>query len=116
MATITTGSGTITPDLVLGYQAASDTRNARHSPLTGPASFTLRGEGLRAGTLQLLFEIDTAAYAAYAQLAVPGVFTLASTEEPEIGMKFARDGQMTIALDSQLLKKWVVSVGFQEIE
>lgn len=114
--TISAGATTITPTLVLGYQGESEATNTIH-PLIGSAepAVTFAVEALRAGTLDLLFSTESAAWAARAFLQTTNKFTFASTDVPAIGMKFVRTGPMTITLDDETVEVWTLSVGYQEV-
>lgn len=116
-STITIGAASFTPALVLGYETESNAGNTIHTVVgsTGQPAVTLGAETMRAGTLEMYFATRALAWAARATLKTIGVFTLVSTDEPVIGMKFVRAGRMTIGLDPDTLKDWVVRVGYQEV-
>lgn len=114
--TITAGATTITPDLVLDYEARSETSNTIHEVLNSDArAITLGVESLRAGTLNLYFATQTAAWAAHTFLKTSTLFTLASTDATVIGMRFVREGRMSIEIDTRTMTRWLLHVNYQEV-
>lgn len=111
--TITTATGPLVPDLVLGYEAARAGRNVFHD-IIGRADpdVSLQPAAPRAGTLQLFFLTEPQAVVAAAAHAVPAVFTLADSTYPTIGMRYVLDGRIGIKLDHT---RWIVSVDFREV-
>lgn len=115
--TITNGSSNFTPALVLSYEAETITGNTIHDVIggTGEPAVTFGAETMRTGVLEMYFTTRALAWAAQVKLKATGIFTLVCTEEPNINMKFVRAGRMSIGLDSETLKSWVVKAGFQEV-
>lgn len=116
-ATITDGTTTITPLLVLGYQTNQTGRNVLHDIL-GRADFdvSLRTAGLRSGTLNLLFGTEADAQAARVFHAAAARFTYTDTDVPSAGMVYVLDAaQMTLELDPDTQRKWTLAVPYQEV-
>lgn len=115
-ATITNGTDTITPDLVLGYEAASESGNVILTDLNGDLVVTLRHDTPRRDRLRLFFETKADAWEARNLLAsFVGSWGLAEDDHPEIDMTFVRDGSMRIVLDDATRAFWVVETGYQEV-
>lgn len=110
------GITNIVPALVLSYDTESESGNIIHPVLNAEdPAITFGVEGMRAGVLEMYFATSALAWAARASLKLPKIFTLVSTDESAIGMKFVRSGRMRIGLDSSTLKSWVLTVGYQEV-
>lgn len=117
MTTITHSAGVITPRLVIGWETSRPVRTIVHSVLgrTDP-DITLRGVGLRAGTLRLLFSTGAEATAAGAVFATPQTLTLTDTDVPAIGMAFVvAGGDLAAQLDPETRRLWTLAVPFQEV-
>lgn len=115
--TISDGTTTITPELVLGYEVAQESRNIIHTILgRATPDVTLRFTTLRVGTLQMLFKTATEAEEARQLHINPIVFTLESTEIPEADMSYVVSGSISTVLEDETRKLWTVSVDFQEVE
>lgn len=117
MTTLSNGTVTITPTLVTGYEAPSESRNVAHV-IIGRAGddVSLQPDSLRNGSLELLFVSKADAWAAREMHAAAGVFTLADDDIPEIGMRYVRDGSMTLALESETRELWLLTVGYREVD
>jgi len=116
MTTITAGSSTITPTLVLGYEAQSESTNVVHRVIgRSNPDYTIGFETLRSGTLRLLFDTRAAAFTALALHRTVSVFTLADTDVPQADMTYIRTGAMTIGLDPETRIYWTLEVGFEEV-
>lgn len=118
MATITAQDGTgayVTPLLVDGFAADTKSANVISELLNGDLAVTLLGDLPRTGSLQLLFNDDTAAEAARALLARPTWFVFDAPERPAAGLVFVRDGTISTALHDDVRDLWVFEVGFQEV-
>lgn len=113
--TIAKGATTITPALVLGYRAETDSLNVVHRKIGGGIDVSLADDTPRTGTLTLFFLTRAEAWAAQALHATAGSFTLTDSDLPQTNMNYVRDGKMEIALDDQTLTRWLVTVGFQEV-
>lgn len=116
MTTITHTVGEITPEVVDGYEAASEARSIAHTILGRPdPDITFRPAGLRRGTLSLVFADAATAAAAYAILTIPQVFTL-NDDEAAFGMVFVvTGGDVQLTLDPETRVVCIVTVPFQEV-
>lgn len=114
-ASISIGTASITPELVLGYQASRASRNVIHSLLSGAEAVSIRPAGPRTGTLGLFFLTEQEADAAEALHAASGVFTYTSPELPTTGMRYVTDGSIDVQLDPSTLTRWIVSVPYREV-
>lgn len=115
--TITDGTTTITPELVLGYEVAQESRNIIHTILgRATPDVTLRFTNLRTGTLDLLFKTATEAETARQLHINPIVFSLDSTEIPDANMDYVVSGSISTVLEDVTRELWHVSVDFQEVE
>lgn len=113
--TLTSGAVTITPDLRVGYDDVRSTaRNVVHNILGEDApDVTLRDEGLRNGSLKLLFSTATAAWDAYDKLRVAKVWALAD-DIAGVQMNLVRDGDLR-PVQQEDRSTWILTVGFQEV-
>lgn len=117
MATlITSGTDTITPDLVLGYDAERESGNIIH-PILGSENpdVTFRPARLRTGTLELLFHDEAEAVAAVHILAIAEVCAVVSDEREAVVMTFVLAGRLGHTLEDQTRDMWIVRVGYQEV-
>lgn len=114
--TITSGTTTITPTLVLGWEANQDSRNIIHT-IIGRSSpdVTLKPAALRSGTLEMLFETATAANNARLLHADAAVFTLTSSEQPLANMTYVVGNDISSVLEDTTRSLWQLNVSFQEI-
>ncbi len=103
------------PTLVLGYETARESQNVVHDIIGGGVAFTLIRPRPRAGTLELFFSDESAAFQALNMHALETSFTLTDTDRPVVGMTYVVDGSVSIRLTDDR-KRWVVSVGYQEVE
>lgn len=116
-STITHMTGTITPEVVNGFESARETRTIVHTVLGRPEpDITFRDPGLRSGTLTLVFATGAASAAAEANLSIPQVLTLTDPDAPEVAMSFVVAGGMIDArLDLDTQTVWTLAVPFQEV-
>lgn len=114
---ITHGAGTITPEVVDGYEAVRQARSIVHNIIGRPdPDVTFRPAGLRSGTLSLVFATSARAHAAASVLAVPGRFNLTDVAVPEVSMAFVvAGGEISVQLDSATRTVWTVTIPFQEV-
>jgi hypothetical protein len=114
-ATITGGSTTIRPDLIMSYLADRDSRNVYHN-IIGKAEqdVSLEVDGKRYGNLELFFQHKDDAWEAYTTLAAGLPFQLDDVGTPEVNMTFAREGKMSIALTADR-RHWTVEMEYREI-
>lgn len=108
-------SETTTPDLVLGYESARQSRNIIHELIEGIAA-TLVAANPRSGDLHLFYTAEADAWAALELHSTADVFTLTDTDIPAIGMSYVLAGNVGIALDGATRAQWAVTVPYQEIE
>lgn len=117
MATITDGTVTITPDLVLGWDSTRDARTQVHPVLGRPdPEVTLRPAGTRTGTLVLFFTDLADAQAAEDAHATPGVWSMDNTTEgaPSLAA-YVVSGPITLRAEGPNLDRWLVEVAYQEV-
>jgi hypothetical protein len=114
-ATITGYGDTIQPDLVLEYSTARDSRNVYHDVVgKSEQDVSLEVDGKRYGTLKLFFSARADAVDAFAALAQGVPYEFADTDIPQVGMRFARDGSMTLRLTDDR-NHWIVDMDYREI-
>lgn len=114
--TISDGSTVITPQLILGWEAAQDSRNVIHS-IIGKAEpdVTLKPANLRTGTLQLLFLTAAEATSARVMLIQALPFLIESDETFLDNFHFVVSGAVSSVLEDETRKLWTLSVDFQEV-
>jgi len=114
--TITAGATVVTPRVVLGYLAESESGNTIHDVIgASDPAVTLGVESSRSGTLGLVFTSTALAWAARSFLKTGAVFTLASTDSTPMAMRFVRDGRMSIELDDETLSTYTLRVTYREV-
>lgn len=117
--TITVQDGTgaqTTPDLVLGYEAARQTRSIVHDTLDGGIAVSLIPPRPRSGILRLFYKDQAAAFAAMDLHSRVSTFNLVSTERPPINMVFvAAPSDIRVQLDPETRNVWTVDVPYQEV-
>jgi len=109
-------TGSISPALVLGYQARRESRNIVHDIIGGGIALTLIRPRPRSGTLELFFLTEDDAFAALTKHALETTFTLSDADRPSVGMTYALSGGIDIRLDQATRVRWVVAVDYQEVE
>ncbi|WP_223693794.1 hypothetical protein [Leifsonia poae] len=114
--TISDGTTTITPYLVLSYEAQQAGGNVLHDVIgRGDPDVTLRPAGTRAGSHEFFFLTAAPAEACRVLHARAGVFSFSSDAEPTTSMTYVLDeGGVTTALDDRK-KRWVVTVAYREV-
>lgn len=114
--TISDGTTTITPLLVLGWEDRSTARNVPHQ-IIGRADldFSLQDDTLPAGDLELLFDDRATAVAARNALRQGRVFTHVDTDRPELDISFCRVGDLRLTQDDTR-QYWTITVGYQEVQ
>lgn len=114
--TVQDGSGaTTTPDLILGYDTAYESRTIVHDTLDGGIAVSMIPPRPRAGTLHLFYMTETAANDAAQLHRIAAVFTLTTDERPTINMAYVVSGQIRVQLDDATRTRWTVDVGYQEV-
>jgi hypothetical protein len=113
---ITSGSDTITPILVMGYEAERESGNIVHQ-IIGRANpdVTLRPARLRTGNLELLFSSEADAMDCVSTLANAGVCAVVSDERATVIMSFVLAGRLRHALDPETRDNWIVTAPYQEV-
>lgn len=114
-ATITHSTGVISPTSMTQWSASTPARTIIHEILDrSDDDVSFRPAGLRRGTLTLVFETGSDAYAARAILMRPEPFTLAHDRVPEVGMTFVfAEGDMGDVLGRA--SEWTLTVPFREV-
>ena len=114
---ITHSTGSITPEVLDGFDSARPARSIVHTILgRADPDITRRPSGMRTGTLSLVFATGAAAASAEAILRVPQTLTLSDSDVPQVAMTFVvAGGDITVALDRSTRGVWIVTVPFQEI-
>lgn len=111
------GTGTsVSPALVLGYETSRESQNQVHQIIGGGIAVTLVRPNPRSGTLELFFLEEADAVAALELHSREATFTLSDTDRPSIGMTYVCDGTTSLRLDDQTRRRWILSVGYQEVE
>lgn len=114
-ATIAHAGVTIRPELVLGLEDESESRNIFHKLLTGDEDLTTRPAGPRSGTLGFLFPDEASATEAFQLHRLAGTFVLVYPERPSWNMTYAPDGRISRKLDPETLTRWMLAVPFREV-
>lgn len=109
-------SDTTSPALVLGYETSQESQNIIHDIIGGGIAVTLVRPRPRSGTLRLFYLTEADANAARLLHTRESSFTLSDTDLPTITMTYVLDGSISPALDDEGRKRWVVEIGYQEIE
>jgi hypothetical protein len=117
VSTISDGTTTLTPDLVIDYAYQRPARTLVHQSIDGNAlDVTLRDVGLRTGTLNL-FCVDRVLAAQLEALhEEPVVLTLDADDDDVLAsMRYVvTGGSLTVTWNADY-DKWVVAVPYQEI-
>jgi len=116
VTTITDGTATTTPALVLSNVQEAEARTLAHVTLNGAApDVTLRPVGTRAGAHRLFYLERADAQAAYTMHRQGSVFTLTDPGDPFNGMSYVvQGGRLTI---EELVEygRWIVTVPYAEV-
>ena len=114
--TLTRGTTTLTPLLLLGYGSSRGSRNIVHTILgRSDPDITLASARLRAGTLSFLVEDRAAAYRFEAFHAANGVITFNDTEVANVNMRYVTTDDVTVSIDTQTQLRWLVDVPYQQV-
>lgn len=118
-SSITHSTGTVTPELIDGYQATRPTRTIVHDIINRPhPDITFRPAGLRRGEFRCLFPDQADALSAYAALSIPQVLAISDPDVPAIDMSFivGPEGEsLAIELDDETRDAWWIVVPFVEV-
>lgn len=109
-------AATSSPALVLGYQTARESQNIVHDIIGGGIAVTLVRPRPRSGRLELFYLTEAAAFDALTKHSRETTFTLTDTDRPAVNMTYVTEGAIDLALDEEGRTRWIVSVGYQEIE
>lgn len=117
MSAITHSTGTITPRVVLGWEASRRARSLVHEVLGRPdPDITLRPAGVRSGTLRLLFATGAEAAAAASVFATAQTLTITDPDVAQVSMSFVvAEGDIVVQLDPETRRLWMLSAPFQEV-
>jgi len=115
--TITSGSTTITPFTVLGYETTQAGRNIFHDILgRRDDDVSFRPAGLRTGTLNLGFLTEADADECRTFHADGALFVFESDDRPTIGMRYVLgEGGIGVALESETRELWTVAIDYREV-
>lgn len=113
---ISTGTTTITPELVLGWSTSQDSRNVIHSIIgRSDPEVTLQPANLRTGTMELFFLSEAEAEEARLIHSSAAIFTLYSDEITSANLYYVVTGSISMALEDETRRYWTVTVDYQEI-
>jgi hypothetical protein len=116
VTTISDGTTTLTPMLVLGWSTSREARTVVHR-LIGQAApdVTLRPHALRSGSLRILCADMAEALAMEALHAAGVVLTLDDDDVSAVAMSYVVSGALSVDLDPATLARWVVTADFTEV-
>lgn len=118
MTTITDGTTTYTPTVIVGYGADQVSRNVQHTVFGVAAqAITLRAANMRSGQLTAVMSSFTTASNLRTMLTTALKFTLADSGFSSIGMNFVipADGKVSLAPDTSSYAAWLVTFDYQEV-
>lgn len=116
MTTLTDGTTTLTPRLVLGWEGYRAARTVVHDILADPDGYvTLRPSSPEALTLQLLLDTAEESLTALTLLGSGQLLTLTIDELPTLTMNLVVVGDATRALDDQTLTRWIVTAEVRQV-
>ena len=104
------------PTLVLGYDTEQESMNQVYDIIGGGIAVALVRPRPRSGTLRLFYLTEADADAARELHTRETTFSLVSSERSSIAMTYVLDGRLRVELDEETRDRWVVEVGYQEIE
>lgn len=113
--TLTRGDHVVTPDLVLNYESSAESSNKFHLIIGGTLDVSLGNDLPRSGRLELFFLTFDDAEQARQLHSAPGVWTLADTDWPGLGMSYVRRGAMEHILEDETRNRWLLTIGYQEV-
>lgn len=109
-------SATTSPALVLGYETSRESQNVVHDIIGGGIAVTLVRPRPRAGTLELFYLTEEDAFDSLALHSRETTFSITDTDRPRVDMTYVTEGSMDLALDEEGRVRWVLSVGYREVE
>jgi hypothetical protein len=110
------GAGSTTPTTVLSPWATSwQSRNIIHDLIGGGIAVSLVAPRPRSGTMELLYQTEALAFAAATLHQEETTFTLIDDQTTNVSMTYVVAGEVSVRLDEETLKAWVVTVGYQGV-
>ena len=116
MTSISDGTTTITPILVIDWDTERQAANVLHD-VVGRVDddVTYRPAGMRSGTLTCLCETLEHALQLEALAALPKKLTLTDPDHPSINMAFVASGRIRVALDDETREQATVAIDFKQV-
>ena len=116
MTSISDGTTTITPLLVIEWDTVRDAANVLHD-VVGRVDddVTFRPAGMRSGAIVCLCETLEHALQLEALAALPKKLTLTDPDHPAINMTFVAAGRIGVALDDDTREQATVSIEFKQV-
>lgn len=113
--TLSNGTTTLTPTVVLGWNSEQSSKTQIHEILgSATPDVTTRPALLRSGTLEVLFATEADANTCRTMHTAAGTFTLASTDLSYISFDYVVTGTVKVEMDDTYTQ-WLVSIGYQEV-
>lgn len=110
------GAGTTSPLTILSpWETSWTARNVIHDLVGGDIAVSLVKPRPRSGELSLLYDSETAAFAAATLHLQETTFILTESDPASVSMTYVVDGDIRVALDDQTLLVWIVTIGYQEV-
>lgn len=103
------------PVLILGYETSIESQNIVHQIIGGGTAHTLIRPNARNGSLELFFTDEASAFDAFNLHKLEATFTVTDTDRPSVNMTYVVDGSVDLRLTDDR-KRWVVTVGYQEVD
>jgi hypothetical protein len=114
--TLTAGTTTVTPHLLLGWETTRQSRNVIHEIIGAPEPYvTLVAAATESGTLQFLFDNVTDADAAMDLFASGQVITMAVDDLDTLTMDIVLSDRVSRTLDDQTLTRWIVAADIRQV-
>lgn len=116
---ITAGDGSedsTTPHMIMSFEADQESMNQVYDIIGGGIAVALIRPRPRRGRLRLFYEEAAAAETCRVLHTRETTFTLLSTDVPSLNMTYVLDGRIGAGLAEDTDDRWVVEVGYQEIE
>lgn len=118
MSTISDGTTTLTPTLVLGFESRRESRNVLIEPIdSGEPYVSLAAPRTRNGTLAYLFDNEADSVACEQLHNSASVITLMDADVSSVNMSYVvpANGSITRTLDPQTRAVWTVTVDYREV-
>lgn len=110
--TITYGTTSTTPDVVLGFATRVDKPVRLHRIIgRGDPDVTLSEPRLRTGTLECLYRAEAAAFDGFALVRELGTFALVDDERPALDMTFVVTGVDI----TRRGRRWALLLAYEEV-